>query len=746
MSITGGPSITTTGIDAGNKKITGVLAGEDATDAVNKSQLDAITGNITAGGVQYDRNTDNTVNYDRVSFAGAPAVIGKDKNDNNIVVRGGTTLTNIANGINAADAVNKGQLDNVTKVKIFDKNGDEITVNIADQIVNNNVNNEDLDSLFLTYNVRGQGVTDRLTIGETVQKMNTEGVKFSHTNGVAPPVGDALTNDSSAGGDNSTAIGVNAIITRNGESSIALGHNTRVEGASSVAIGNGSQANGNQSIAIGTGNIVNGDNSGAFGDPNIIDGSSSYSVGNNNNIDSDDTFVLGNNVIQTVAGSVVLGSESGTTTKGGIIGYLANINDINDLILATRSNRGAVAVGNAEAGIYRQITGVAAGTADSDAVNVSQLKAVNAKIDNIGGSNTTLNDAAVQYDKKDGNINKGNITLAGTSVSTGTGNNGNTVVTSGGTTITNVANGLNVSDAVNKGQLDSLGGGVAGIIGGGAKYENGKLVAGSNGIGNTGESTIHDAIASINNGNAQANESIKANTDSIKTNANNIKANNDSIKANTDDIKANTNRLNSGLSFGADSGNDINKSVGDSTALKFEGGNNITTTATGNGIKFDLNGNISVDSVTTGNTTINNKGVIIKDGPSMTVDGIYAGDKTITGVADGIEVKDAVNFGQLNALDKRLGNSINELGYKINEVEDDANAGISAAMAMSSLPQAYIPGKSMVGGGIATYNGQSAVAVGVSKVSDNGRWVIKANGTADTQGNAGGAIGAGFHF
>ena len=739
LTIIGGPSVTKIGLNAGNKKITGVLAGEDATDAVNKSQLDAITGNITAGGVQYDRNTDNTVNYDRVSFAGASTIIGKDKNNNNIVVGGGTTLTNIANGINAADAVNKGQLDNVTKVKIFDKNGDEITVNIADQIVNKNVNNEDLDSLFLTYNVRGQGVTDRLTIGETVQKMNTEGVKFSHTNGVASPVGDALTNDSSAGGDNSTAIGVNAIITRNGESSIALGHNTRVEGASSVAIGNGSQANGNQSITIGTGNIVNGDNSGAFGDPNIIDGSSSYSVGNNNNIDSDDTFVLGNNVTQTVAGSVVLGSESGTTTKGGIIGYLANINDINDLILATRSNRGAVAVGNAEAGIYRQITGVAAGTADSDAVNVSQLKAVNAKIDNIGGSNTTLNDAAVQYDKKDGNIDKGSITLAGTSVSTGIGNNGNTVVTSGGTTITNVANGLNVSDAVNKGQLDSLGGGVAGIIGGGAKYENGKLVAGSNGIGNTGESTIHDAIASINNGNSQANESIKANTDSIKTNANNIKANNDSIKANT-------NRLNSGLSFGADSGNDINKSVGDSTAIKFEGGNNITTTATGNGIKFDLNGNISIDSVTTGNTKIDTSGVTIKDGPSMTVDGIYAGDKTITGVADGIEVKDAVNFGQLNALDKRLGNSINELGYKIGEVEDGANAGISAAMAMSSLPQAYIPGKSMVGGGIATYNGQSAVAVGVSKVSDNGRWVIKANGTADTQGNAGGAIGAGFHF
>ncbi len=759
-------TLSNSGLNNGNNKITNVAAGTDTTDVVNVGQLEAVS-TVANNSVQYDRNADGSVNYDRIiagNGKGSTTVIEKNTDGKYVVVSGGTVITNVANGVNADDAINKGQLDsivanNITDVEIKDEYGNVITKNVTQNVINTKVstNYEDnKDSLFLTYNKEGQKVTDRLTIGETVQKMNTEGVKFAHTNASPQSKGDitsGVTNDSSAGGFDSTAIGVNAIITEKGISSVALGHNTKVDGASSIAIGDSAQANGKQSISIGTKNIVNGDNSGAFGDANIIDGSSSYSVGNNNNIDSDDTFVLGNNVIQTVAGSVVLGSESGTTTKGGIIGYLANVNDINDLILATRSNRGAVAVGNASAGIYRQITGVAAGTADSDAVNVSQLKAVNAKIDNIGGSNTTLNDAAVQYDKKDGNIDKGSITLAGTSVSTGIGNNGNTVVTSGGTTITNVANGVKVSDAVNKGQLDSLGGGVAGIIGGGAKYENGQLVAGSTGIGNTGEVTIHDAIASINNGNAQANESIKANTndikantESIKTNANNIKANTDSIKTNTDGIKANANRLNAGLSFGADSGNNINKSVGDSTAVKFEGGNNITTTATSSGIKFDLNGNISVDSVTTGNTTINNTGVIIKDGASMTVDGIYAGDKTITGVADGIEVKDAVNFGQLNSLDKRLGNSINELGYKINEVEDDANAGISAAMAMSSLPQAYIPGKSMVGGGIATYNGQSAVAVGVSKVSDNGRWVIKANGTADTQGNAGGAIGAGFHF
>nr|WP_172953110.1 YadA-like family protein [Psychrobacter sp. L7] len=725
-----GPSITASGIDAGGSTITNLKDGINAGDAVNKGQLDAITGNITAGGVQYDRNTDDTVNYDQVSFAGTPAIVGKDDNDNDIVVSGGTTLTNVANGINASDAVNKSQLDSVTKVKVFDKNGDEVTVNLADQVVNNNVNNNELESLFLTYNKEGQEVTDRLTIGETVQKMNTEGVKFAHTNASSQSKGDianGVTNDSSAGGLDSTAIGVNAIIEAGADSTVALGHDTfasadatnsvvigkgsEVTGESSIAIGDGAQALGNQSISIGTGNVVNGDNSGAFGDPSIIDGSNSYSVGNNNTINSNDTFVFGNNVTQTVEGSVVLGTGSAAMTGAGIAGFGAVSNAA---IAATTSTTGAVAVGDAANNVYRQVTGVAAGTADSDAVNVSQLKAVS---DALGDSNEALSNAAVQYDKNpDDTVNKGSITLGGAA----------------GTTITNVKGGsiaAGSTDAINGGQLHNLGSDVAGIIGGDATYDaNGNLTA--NNIGGTGKGNISDAIASINQGNAQANEDIQVNADNIQ---------------------ANTDRLDTGLSFGADTGDNINKPIGDSSALKFEGGNNITTSATGDGIKFDLNGNISVDSVTadsvtTGNTTVSNNGITIKEGPSMTTDGINAGDKTITGVADGIEVNDAVNLGQLNALDGKLSNSVNELGYKINEVEDDANAGISAAMAMSSLPQAYIPGKSMVGGGIATYNGQSAVAIGVSKVSDNGRWVIKVNGTADTQGNAGGAVGAGFHF
>ena len=205
-------------------------------------------------------------------------------------------------------------------------------------------------------------------------------------------------------------------------------------------------------------------------------------------------------------------------------------------------------------------------------------------------------------------------------------------------------------------------------------------------------------------------------------------------------------QMDAGLNFGADTGATINKKLGDS-ALNFKGGNNITTTAVGSSIEFDLNGEISLDKVITGNTSMSSNGVTIAGGPSMTLDnGINAGGQVITNVADGMAPRDAVNFSQLDAVSRNLGNSINELGYRIDEVEDDANAGISAAMAMSSLPQAYIIGKSMIGGGIATYNGESAVAIGFSKLSDDGRWVMKLNGTADTQGNVGAAIGAGFHF
>ena len=155
---------------------------------------------------------------------------------------------------------------------------------------------------------------------------------------------------------------------------------------------------------------------------------------------------------------------------------------------------------------------------------------------------------------------------------------------------------------------------------------------------------------------------------------------------------------------------------------------NLTRVITG-GSTLDTNGLVN------GNTTLNGSGVSIAGGPSMTTGGVYAGNQVITGVANGTAPNHAVNFGQLTTL-----------GYRVDDVEDDANAGISSAMAMASLPQPYLPGKSMISGAMGTYNSEGAMAIGVSAITQDGRWVIKASASVDTQSNFGGSVGAGYQF
>ena len=360
----------------------------------------------TDGQSIYTVVTAKDVKFDSISVG--PITVSKDG-----INAGNTQIKNVLAGTADTDAVNVSQLNKVLNQKIENN-------------VTNIIGTPDgkASELFETYNVSGQNTTDRRNILETVTSINTKGAKYFHTNAVSEDKEAGVigtTNDSSAGASNSTAVGVNAIVDAGATSTIALGHNTvagdtatnavvlgsgsRVDGASSIAIGHGAQALGNQSISIGTGNTVNGNNSGALGDPSIIDGNNSYSVGNNNTVKTDNTFVLGNDVTQTVEGSVVLGNKSAATTGAGVVGYnLAQATAADrDAIQKTTSTTGAVAVGDASKGIYRQITGVAAGTANSDAVNVAQLKAVDhqvtttqqALVDSLGGKSTVNTDGTI---------------------------------------------------------------------------------------------------------------------------------------------------------------------------------------------------------------------------------------------------------------------------------------------------------------------------------------------------------------
>ncbi|MCH6483912.1 YadA-like family protein [Pseudoxanthomonas sp. LH2527] len=194
-----------------------------------------------------------------------------------------------------------------------------------------------------------------------------------------------------ARGNRSTVLGW--VSEANGDQSLAIGAEAIADGVSSMAIGTGARANGENSISIGTGNVVNGDRSGAIGDPSIIDASDSYSVGNNNTLGAaaNNSFVLGNNVTidvdnatalgngtgVTQAGGVALGSGSLASTAAGAVGYDPRTGvPSTDTSATWVSTQAAVSVGSA--GNTRQITNVAAGTEETDAVNVAQLQAAQA--------------------------------------------------------------------------------------------------------------------------------------------------------------------------------------------------------------------------------------------------------------------------------------------------------------------------------------------------------------------------------
>lgn len=700
----GGSSVrlSQSGLNNGGNRITNVADGADDTDGVNVRQLKATNSTVDLG---LDFTGDDT------------AVIVNRKLGQTLTIQGGaTTLTDNNIGV------------------VADEDG-RLNVRLAEDVVLGRAGSVRMENTVL--NNAGVTITDgpnqTVTLSnEGLDNGNNRIIKVGE--GIAP----------------SDAVNFAQLTVTNNE--VAKG----------IKIGDGNSDN-DQQFALG-------DTINVTGDSNIttVASATGVQVKLNNQLDlgEEGSIQIGNSIMNN-NGFTFVDNGSGRTVALSSFGL---------------DNGG------------NTIRNVGKGVLNTDAVNVEQLKEVTTVLDQGWGiraqgdaATQVKQGTAVDLNSRDGNI-KVSRTLASNGASSGVaaaaGANdisfdlnpdinvvsvtaGDTTVNSNGLTIaggpsitksgidatdnkiTNVKNGevtATSQDAINGSQLYAQGSGISSIIGGNTVYnaENGTFT--NSNIGGTGKGSIDGAIASIRQGTIEINENVQANTTNIATNTTNIATNTRNITTNTTNIKANTDRLDAGLNFGADSGANINKPVGDGSVLKFTGGNNITTTAQGSAIKFDLNSNITVDSVKTGNTTVNNNGVTIANGPSMTASGIDAASNKITNVADGMTPRDAVNFGQLDAVSRQLGDNMNQLGYKINEVEDDANAGISAAMAMSSLPQAYLPGKSMIGGGIGTYNGESAVAIGFSKLSNDGRWVMKINGTADTQGNAGASIGAGFHF
>ena len=405
------------------------------------------------------------------------------------------------------------------------------------------------------------------------------------------------------------------------------------------------------------------------------------------------------------------------------------------------------------------ITHVKAGKDDTDAVNVKQLKdgIAQATTKVAAGKNVTVTPAknadgsttytvATKDDVDFTSVTTGNTSMndGGITIKATEGGKTNVTLTNkgldnGGNKVVNVAEGKDDTDAVNVKQLKAAK----------TEVEAGDNVVVTNTKGSNGQ-TIYKVSATDNSAHVDGSDAVTV-TKAPTTRKNGTTTVTDYKVDLSNKTKGDINKgvdahdtvNNKGLTFNADKGTTGVKKLGSQVAVNGDN-KNIETVADANGVKVKLKDDISVNSVTAktikaGDTTINDNGLTIKNGPSVTKDGINAGGSRITNVAPGRDGTDAVNVNQLKK-------ATNEIHNSLNKMDKRRKAGTASALAAAGLMQAYREGQSSVTAGVGQYQNQSAVAVGYSRLSDNGKYGVKVSFTTNTQGEVGGTASAGYFW
>ena len=405
------------------------------------------------------------------------------------------------------------------------------------------------------------------------------------------------------------------------------------------------------------------------------------------------------------------------------------------------------------------ITHVKAGKDDTDAVNVKQLKdgIAQATTKVAAGKNVTVEpkknaDGSTTYtvatkdDVDFTSVTTGNTSMndGGITIKATEGGKTNVTLTNkgldnGGNKVVNVAEGKDDTDAVNVKQLKAAK----------TEVEAGDNVVVTNTKGSNGQ-TIYKVSATDNSAHVDGSDAITV-TKAPTTRKNGTTTVTDYKVDLSNKTKGDINKgvdahdtvNNKGLTFNADKGTTGVKKLGSQVAVNGDN-KNIETVADANGVKVKLKDDISVNTVTAktikaGDTTINDNGLTINNGPSVTKDGINAGGSRITNVAPGRDGTDAVNVNQLKK-------ATNEIHNSLNKMDKRRKAGTASALAAAGLMQAYREGQSSVTAGVGQYQNQSAVAVGYSRLSDNGKYGVKVSFTTNTQGEVGGTASAGYFW
>ena len=645
---------------------------------------------------------DTTVNNDGVTIAGGPSVTKAGIN------AGGNTITNVADGVNPNDAVNKGQLDAVKNVA----DSAVKSVDVANGEQNLVVDNSDPKNPKLS--LKKDLTVDSVKAGDST--LNNDGLTI-------------------AGGPSVKKDGIDA-----GDKKI-----TNVA-AGDVAENSKDAVNGGQlhNVAKGVADVLGGDAA----------------------VDGDGKVTMTN---------------IGETGKGNVNDAIKHVNDAVKAAADTAKKHTTVEQGdnivveestNAEGGKHYKVS-----------------TAKNLNVDSVKAGDTTVN-------------NDGVTIAGGPSVTKGG-------INAGGNTITNVADGVNDTDAVNKGQLDkvdtkvsNVAQNVVNVLGGDAAVNGNGDITMSN-IGETGKGNINDAIKSVNDlakkaaaektsvkakegrSNVTVTEGVNAaggHEYTVDVERSVTNAGSDYVTV-TNNHDADSNTTTYTVDVSAKTKASLAKADSAVQGLTSKDGNlNFTKGSNGN-VEVSFNDNLNVKNVTTDRVQVAN-------GPSMSKDGINAAGKAISNVANGnvaADSKDAVNGGQLHetaksvadvigggatvkdgkvvagqngigntgqntvhgaiaAINQNTANNFNQIRGDLRKMDRDLRGGIAGALATAGLPQAFRPGKSMVAAAASTYRGQSGLAIGVSRISDNGKVILKVTGNTNSRGDFGGTIGAGYQW
>ena len=532
-------------------------------------------------------------------------------------------------------------------------------------------------------------------------------------------VSTAVGNGAKASAVQAAALGNEAKAT--GSSSTAIGVRSNSAGSSAIAVGTNSAASANNAVSIGTGSKATGSESTAIGYASKAEGVNSMAMGRESSATHENSVALGSYSVSKAEKSVKEATV-GTTTYNGFAGT---------------APKGTVSVGTK--GRERQIVNVAAGeisATSTDAINGSQLYAVATKI---------------------GQSAKAPVVEAGKliTVETSTNANGQTVYTVSGIDFqpaidANKANIAKNADAISTNTADirsaeKLIDMNAKDIAANTNYI--KAVEQKLPVVTAGKNTTVD-ISTDANGKVTYTVNSADYQPAIDKNAKGIADNTKAISTNTAKIA------------------DVEAEAKRHTVV--EAGHNMEVTSS-----KDENGATVYKVATSKDIGVNS--LTVYNGPKITKDGIDARNTKIKNVTAGEDDNDAVNVSQLNQVKARqdaqsralkqvrrtvinhgarlanvenrvtgLENKVDRLDHDVKKNRKRADAGISAVAAMANIPQVYLPGKSGVGVGVGYKHGQSAVAVGYSRSSDNGHHIIKLSAGVDTQKDV--TVGAGYMY